>query len=278
MRASRFITSSITAVALVAVVVPAHPATAAPTCFGKRATIVGTNRDPLRTIELKGTLGNDVIVSLGGSDNIYGRGGNDLICAGGGDDYIEGGPGNDKIRAGEGIDDVQGGGGHDSIWGGPGPIDELHGDGGDDRLFGGPGAADELYGGPGDDVMNGGRGRDTVVFAESPQGVHADLGTGEATGHGNDRMVSVERLFGTFFNDVLTGDDGANTLGGGPGDDEPLRSGEGAEPGNALLDGGEGLDTANYFLAVPVEADLPTGQAVATSFDGLESIDAFESI
>jgi Ca2+-binding RTX toxin-like protein len=95
-------------------------------------------------------------------------------------------------------------------------------------------------------------------------------------------MISVEKAFGTFFNDFLHGDDGANTLGGGPGDDElhglggddHLRSGEGNPAGTDLLDGGEGLDTANYYLAWdPVQADLTTGQAVANGADTLESIE-----
>jgi Ca2+-binding RTX toxin-like protein len=261
---------------------PTYVAAAARTCLGKRGTIVGTNRNEGRPVELTGTRGNDVIVGLRGVDNIDARGGNDLICAGGGHDFIEGGPGNDKIKGGEGIEVILGGGGHDSIWAGPGFVEELYGGRGNDRLFGGPGTADELYGGPGDDVMNGGRGRDIVVFTESPKGVHAGLGTGEATGHGNDRMISLEAAFGTFFNDVLYGDDGANTLGGGPGDDElhglggddHLRSGEGAEAGKDLLDGGEGLDTANYYLSWdPVQADLTTGQAVTNGVDTLESIE-----
>jgi Ca2+-binding RTX toxin-like protein len=280
LRFSRVLTS-IVVVAVAGAVLPLHPAAAAPTCFGKRATIVGTNRES-REVELTGTRGNDVIVGLRGADDIDARGGDDLICAGGGDDLIEGGAGNDKIKGGDGIESILGGGGHDSIWAGPGLAEELFGERGNDRLFGGPGTADELYGGPGDDIMNGGRGRDIVVFVESPKGVHADLSTGEATGHGNDRMIAVENAFGTFLNDVLYGDEGANTLGGGPGDDEVhglggddhLRSGEGAEAGTDLLDGGEGLDTANYYLSWdPVEADLNTGQAVTNGVDTLESIE-----
>lgn len=264
------------------VMVPSHATAAAPTCFGERATIVGTNRDERKLVELKGTRDDDVIVGLRGRDFIDARGGNDLICAGGGDDEITGGPGNDKIKGEGGIEYIWGGGGHDSIWGGSGPADELHGDRGNDRLFGGPGTEDLLIGGPGDDIMNGGRGQDIVLFADSPQGVQADLGTGEATGHGNDRMVSLESLHGTFFNDVLYGDDGANTLGGGPGDDElhglggddRLRSGEWNPSGTDLLDGGEGLDTAWYYLSWDaVQADLTTGQAVTNGVDTLESIE-----
>ena len=53
------------------------PAQAAPTCFGKRATIVGS---PDRE-SIVGTSGGDVIVGTANSEVIHGRGGNDLICA-----------------------------------------------------------------------------------------------------------------------------------------------------------------------------------------------------
>jgi Ca2+-binding RTX toxin-like protein len=281
LRFSRLLTSVVT-VALAGAVLPVHPAIAAPTCFGKRATIVGTNRDKSEPAELKGTPGNDVIVGLSGYDYIDARGGDDLICAGGGDDWIEAGSGDDKVMGQGGIDEIRGGGGHDRIWGGRGPAEVLVGGGGNDRLFGGAGTEDLLIGGPGDDVMNGGRGLDIVLFADSPQGVHADLRTGEATGHGNDRMVSLESLHGTFLNDVLYGDDGANTLGGGPGDDElyglggddRLRSGEWNPSGTDLLDGGEGRDTAWYYLSWDaVQADLTTGQAVTSGVDTLVGIE-----
>lgn len=280
----RSLATIVTLVALTAglTVASISSAGAALTCFGKRATIVGTNRNPAKLVELKGTSGDDVIVGLRGSDFIDAKGGDDLICAGGGDDEIKGGPGKDRIKGQGDIDSVWGGRGHDSIWGGDGPADELHGNRGNDRLFGGAGDDDLLIGGPGDDVMNGGRGLDIVLFADSPQGVHADLTTGEATGHGNDRMVSLESLHGTFHNDVLYGDDAANTLGGGPGDDElyglggddRLRSGEWNPSGTDLLDGGEGRDIAWYYLSWdPVQADLTTGQVVHSGVDTLVGIE-----
>lgn len=265
------------------VVTSATPAAAGRTCFGKKATIVGTNRDKNQPVELTGTAENDVIVGLKGIDHIHGRGGDDLICVAGGDDYIDGGPGNDKIRGGDGIDVIAGRGGGDWIWAGPGPLEELYGGVGNDRLFGGPGSDDWMIGGPGDDVMDGGSGnRDVVLFADSPQGVHADLSTGEARGHGNDRMVSIETMAGTLFDDVLYGDGYPNLLAGGPGDDElhglagddHLRSGDPAPAGNDLLDGGEGSDTANYYLSWEgVQADLSTGQAVSSGVDTLVGIE-----
>src|SRR4051794_39964361 len=64
---------------------PAHafPAAAAAaaddlTCFGKPATITGTEGDDM----LVGTPGDDVIVGLGGNDIIEPQRGNDLVCGG----------------------------------------------------------------------------------------------------------------------------------------------------------------------------------------------------
>ncbi len=115
----------------------ATPASAAkPKCFGKPATIVGTNKGE----RIVGTNKRDIIVAKGGADRIFGRGGNDLICGGGGADRIVGGPGIDKLL---------GNSGPDRLFGGPGP----------DRLFAGVGS-DLLSGGPGRDVLDGGRGTD----------------------------------------------------------------------------------------------------------------------
>jgi hypothetical protein len=71
-------------------------ANAAPTCFGRSATHIGTEKQDT----IKGTSGDDVIVSFAGDDVIYGRGGSDFICAGNGTDGVWGGPGDDRIAVG----------------------------------------------------------------------------------------------------------------------------------------------------------------------------------
>jgi hypothetical protein len=63
-------------------------------CMGRRATIVGTDRDD----ELRGTRRSDVIAALGGDDEVHSGGGDDLICGGLGRDRIDGGPGQDRVR------------------------------------------------------------------------------------------------------------------------------------------------------------------------------------
>lgn len=124
------------------------PCTAAPpTCNGRPATHVGTDRAD----RIRGTNRADVIVTFGGRDRINGRGGNDTICSGGG---------NDTVRAGGGNDWVSAGGGNDTIVGQAGN-DRLRGDGGRDRLVGGNGN-DRLDGGPGRDACRPGRGADRL--------------------------------------------------------------------------------------------------------------------
>ena len=71
-------------------------AQAAPTCFGRTATIVGT--DAPDGDNLNGTDGVDVIVGLGGRDQIAALGGDDFICGGDGGDYIQGEGGADRIK------------------------------------------------------------------------------------------------------------------------------------------------------------------------------------
>ncbi|MDQ3952058.1 MAG: hypothetical protein M3279_03685 [Actinomycetota bacterium] len=258
-----------------AVLLPATPAEAARTCFGKRATIVGTNTNPRRPVEIHGTRGDDVIVGLRGWDEIDGRGGDDLICSGRGDDHVTAGGGNDQIRLGGGIDFADGGKGDDRLYGGPGPADGLLGGAGNDRLLGGPGGDDSLVGGAGNDHLDGGGGYDIAEFWTATRGVAADLRTGIATGDGRDDMVAVEGLIGSRFDDLLLGNELSNHIRGGGGSDDiqAFGSNDGgydllrSDGGGDSLDGGDGWDMVSYNLQpVSVEADLTTG--VATSADG----------
>lgn len=166
---------TLVAVAALTTLVPALGATApataerpAPTCWGAAATIVGSGL-------VRGTEGDDVIVSRGGE--VHALGGDDRVC---GAFLAFGGAGDDRIGYG-GDDgdfpDLRGGRGDDVIvltvarfahlYGGPG-ADRLHGTGGsqwiagdrgDDVLLGGYGE-DHLFGGPGRDLLRGGRGPD----------------------------------------------------------------------------------------------------------------------
>ena len=48
------------------------------------------------------------------------------------------------------------------------------------------------------------------MLVDSPRGVEADLRTGSVTGHGRDRVISIETVYGSVLDDVLYGDDEAN--------------------------------------------------------------------
>lgn len=149
-----------------------------------------------------------------------------------------------------GNDRIEGRGDDDRLWGDPGD-DTLLGGAGDDRLVGGAGS-DELFGEDGDDrlyltgegdLADGGDGRDRASYVGAAQGVEADLAAGTAP----DRLVSIQDVDGSQFEDVLRGDDGANRLRGfggtdrldGAGGDDVLIGGEYGD----RLEGGEGDDT-----------------------------------
>jgi Ca2+-binding RTX toxin-like protein len=149
-------------------------------CLGEPATIVGTDHGD----HLAGTPHRDVIVAGEGSDRIEARGGDDLVCAGRGDDVLLGGYGDDRlygqrdryVRSGE------------DYWFVP------------DRLVGGPGA-DVISGG--DDGFGGVIGHDQVSYAGAVAGVVVDLDAG--TGPTGDRLVGIERVIGSRYDDHLTG-------------------------------------------------------------------------
>lgn len=145
------------------------------------------------------------------------------------DDLIRAHRGNDTVNAGGGNDYVDGGAGHDT----------LYGDAGADTLLGGEGN-DGLYGGADNDVLDGGDGLDWAVFSGGGA-VNVNLTTGIATGQGVDTLISIEKVFGSSFADVITGNALANRLEGGDGDDFFF-----ASPGHDEIIGGAGSDTLSY--------------------------------
>jgi Ca2+-binding RTX toxin-like protein len=213
-------------------------AQAAPRCFGKKATIVGTgDRDTL-----KGTPKRDVIVGLGGGDKINGRAGGDLICGGGGHDSIKAKAGNDRISGGPSGDFILGQQGNDEL-GGAGGGDAILAGPGNDRILGGPGA-EFMIGGVGDDLFDGGSNPfDLASFEESPVGVVVDLNvtTPQNTGEGIDTLLGVEGLVGSPLNDALTGQNVPSQTGNGlfgfGGTDQVL-----GMDGNDVIDGEDGND------------------------------------
>ena len=251
--------------------------------------------------QIFGTKNNDILKGLGGDDSIYGNDGNDILLGGAGADYLDGRDGRDtadyrdsstgviidlSANAGSEVEDGRGYGGtaegdflknieniqgskfNDTIIGFRSDH-RFFGNAGNDSLSGGLGN-DFLRGGAGADILDGGEGRDSADYRDSEEGVIIDLATGTAedgTADG-DTFSSIENIYGSKFNDVLSGNEENNTLVGFAGNDEIygregndnlqgrdgddclygglgndiLRGGAGTD----VLDGGEGRDSVDY--------------------------------
>lgn len=229
----------------VAAILGAAPASAARSCHGQAATIVGTRGDD----DLRGTSGDDVIVGLGGDDDLRGRGGNDVLCGSSGADRLLGGGGLDSLDGGDDDDAVSGGGGGDVVFG-------------DD----------------GTDVLDGGGGIDELSFARSPNGVTIDLFGGTAEGLGTDTITGFEMVAGSDGDDTVTGGRNDETLIGGAGDDL-LNGGPGEDvleggDGNDQIEGGPGVQNAVTYAHAPagVEVNLQAGTATGWGTDTLAAI------
>lgn len=238
MRRLHAIRAALGVMALLAVTVVGSPAQAAGRCFGRQATIVGTN--DIDTIN--GTGRADVIVTGDGGDRINGGGGNDLICSGNGRDRIRGEAGGDFLNGGNSGDVLLSGDGNDVMVGGQG-ADFLSGADGSDTMKAGTGA-DFMIGGSGDDRYVGGPSlQDLISFENSGAGVVVDLAVPAAqnTNEGADVITGVEGVIGSVYNDLLRGRDVPGELGdllaGLEGTDQLL-----GFDGNDFIVGGLGSD------------------------------------
>lgn len=170
--------------------------------------------------------------------------------------------------------------------------DTLIGLAGNDVLDGGNGN-DVLLGGLGNDTLIGGAGIDTASYSDAAAGVTVNLTLAgeQVTGAGSDSLTGIENLTGSAFNDVLTGDGGANRLDGGAGDDL-LNGGAGGDAmiggagndrfivdhvGDVVTElGGQGIDTVqssiNYTLGANVENLDLTGSALNGTGNELDNV------
>jgi Ca2+-binding RTX toxin-like protein len=191
---------------------PASAGRRTPKCFGRSATIVGTDRSN----ELMGTRRADVIVGRGGDDMIFGRGGNDLVCMGGGFDFVFAGGGHDRLSGGKGPNVYFPGRGDDTVRGGRGDFDFVTYEGQDVGLEANLGLG----------FING-QGTDAIRDVEGVGG-----GEGNDTLHGDDGNND---LWGFGGDDVVNGGGGSDFLNSGAGNDQ--------------MDGGDGFDFLEQLSA-----------------------------
>ncbi|WP_232628228.1 M10 family metallopeptidase C-terminal domain-containing protein [Methylobacterium sp. Leaf118] len=238
---------------------------------------------------LTGNGGNDSIFGFDGSDSLYGGFGNDILDGGNGFDVLRGGFGLDTLYGGNDGDSLYGEDGNDTLFGGLGG-DYLEGGSGDNNLYGEDGS-DTLRSGSGKDYLNGGAGFDYANYSDSTAGVTVDLALGKVLGGyaTGDTIVGIEGVYGSAFDDNLSGGTTASSLYAGGGDDKlrglsanDILYGEGGNDtlvggaGADIVFGGDGFDIAAFDGTAGVTVNLVNGaHAGDAAGDLFSSIERF---
>ena len=154
---------------------------------------------------IRGTEAGNNLIGTNSAEKIYGLGGNDTLSGRGGDDELDGGSGDDTLNGGAGADKLVGGSGTDTAsWAGSnaGVTARLH-------------TPDPRGGHAQGDTFGG-----TTTFTYRDKGERVTV-----------TLPDIENLIGSSYDDVLAGDQRANRISGGAGDD--------------ILYGGPGGDSTN---------------------------------
>ncbi len=235
-------------------------------------------------MDIQGTPGNDALSGGAEPDLINGLAGNDTLNGLGGIDTLNGGDGDDVLDGGAGNDVIDGGG----QTGATGALGDLlmftgatagvvvdllagtatDGQGGTDKVSGiesvqDTAFADNLKGdafnangfllGAGDDTVDGGAGTgDFVSYQTATGAIVADFSKGTITGSsiGTDRIVNIEGLRASPFNDQIIAGATSLTMGDLAGDDtvtgSPMDDIFAAGSGKDSYNGGGGFDTLGF--------------------------------
>ena len=241
----------------------------------ERSTIENTvEGDEGDNPDLVGSTNSDQINGHGGDDKLFGGRGDDKLSGGAGADQLNGGSGSDtasyasaservsirmfdnNFRAGDAVGDelisIENlvGSGFDDLLGGDSEANEISGGAGDDNI-GGNSGNDSLFGDSGDDRISGGAGDDFLDGGDGSDYMRA--------GSGNDIML------------------------GGEGDDRLISEGtvialELQSPGFDVLDGGNGVDSAEFWYTDGLTVDLSAGRADFDLIDDFTILKNIENI
>jgi Ca2+-binding RTX toxin-like protein len=245
----------------------------------------GAGTDTLLGIEnLTGGSGNDTLAGNGADNRLAGGAGNDVLDGGAGNDRLDGGAGTDTTRytsavagitvnlatglaAGTDIgkdtlaliENVIGGKGNDAITGDK-LANVLSGDTGNDTLNGGAGA-DMLNGGAGNDLYYADDSGDVVIEAASAgtdmaYSYLAAYTLGANVENGRILATGAANLSGNSLNNVLY-----------------------AGAGNNVLNGGIGIDSADYrYAGSAVGVSLAVSTAQASGGSGSDTLVGIENV
>ena len=263
-------------------------------------TATGEGRDKLSGLEaLSGSQFSDTLTGDGKSNTMFGDAGDDTIRSGDGFDGLDGGDGNDILDGGGELDlafynsspnpvvaslgdGIVTGHGNDSV----SSVEAVVGSNQADQLTGSDGTDFFLPQG-GDDQIHGGEDFDMIMYFDSTSMITADIGRGTASGTpnaqdegpGNDTFDGIEGLFGSGFDDDLTGGTGNEYLAGDLGNDI-IDGGDGNDwlaggAGDDDVDGGAGSrDLIDFETATQgVNLDLTAGVATGEGNDSVRGIE-----
>ena len=188
------------------------------------------------------------LIGTGADDVLYGNKGNNAYLAGAGADLINGSSGNDSMSGGSGIDTLDYSGLNADITFSRGGVITKSGGNGVDTI-----AAFDI------EVIKGNAKRINTIDGSSgtTAAINVDLSSNSleitglpGIGSAKLTVINFSNVNGSENNDVILGDDKANTLNGGGGND--TISGGGGDDlllgssGSDLYRGGAGADTLSY--------------------------------
>ncbi len=183
------------------------------------------------------------------------------------------------VYGSSGYGDTMTGTANDNIFYGWGGNDTIDGGAGNDTIYGGDGD-DTLIGGAGNDILNGEAGTNSVSYQNDISGVTVNLMAGTATdGYGGtDTLTNFYRVFGSNYNDTITGNTGSDDIRGNGGDDWIVMTtgNDTIYGGNTGETNGDTIDFVNITSSVIVNLALnnATGGAGTNAIYEIENISA----